>query len=190
MTKKITPEQPEEPKEPLQPEKEEPKDDKLEFTEEQQQVIDRTIVERGKRYAEKQIKELAAEFGIEDEDGLRAALKENDERKKAALSEQERLTAELEAEKTARAKAEAEAKSVRYENRVTAAASKLGFADPLDAIALVGDDVDDVEDALTKLAESKPYLLGKTKPPKLPAHKTGADADAEESDEERRRRLL
>ena len=165
------------------------KDETVEITPAMQKVIDQVVPERGKRYATQRIKELAAEFGIEDEDGLRAALKEHDERKKADMSEQERLQAQLEAERKAREQAEATAAKVQRESAVTSAAARLGFADPSDAIALIGD-AEDVDAALAKLAEEKPYLLGKKSNPRLDANKVRGDSDSEETDEEKRRRLL
>lgn len=78
-----------------------------------------------------------------------------------------------EAERTAKAQAETKAENeslrrelgqLRAQQAVFAEASKLGFADPMDAYRLIDIDLDDdgkpkaVTAQLTKLLESKPYL--------------------------------
>jgi hypothetical protein len=68
-----------------------------------------------------------------------------------------------------RAEVEAEMRVELTKSQVVAAAAAAGFADPKDAVNLVGDladltDVSAVEAAVKKLAEEKNYLLRKTVP--------------------------
>lgn len=69
----------------------------------------------------------------------------------------------------ARAEVEAEMRVELVKSQVVAAAAAAGFADPKDAVNLVGDpaaltDESAIEAAVKKLAEDKPYLLRKTVP--------------------------
>ena len=99
------------------------------------------------------------------------------EREAAALSETEKLTQratqaeqEREAAILEREAARAALQTERVKNAVIAEASKLGFADPDDAYTLIN--ISEIEidetgktkgaaEAIKKLAEAKPYLLGK-----------------------------
>lgn len=79
----------------------------------------------------------------------------------AQLSETERLRREAE-ELRARAQ---EAERRMLDARILVAASKLGFADPNDALALadrsaIGEDGSGIEDALKAVLKAKPYLKG------------------------------
>jgi hypothetical protein len=114
------------------------------------------------------------------------------ERADAEKSEMDKLT---EAKATAEAERESarkELKAERIKNAIIAEASKLSFADPADAYTLIDLAVIEIDDqgkisgaaeAIKKLAEAKPYLLGKAKqgdgvgtPPKGPRKKEEPDA--------------
>ena len=101
----------------------------------------------------------------EELDQLRAA---EAERAKAEMTE-------LEQERAARAEAEAAAQAAAAQVQalerggwLRSAATAAGFADPDDAVALVGTDAVDSADAAAErvkaLAEAKPHLLGQQQP--------------------------
>ncbi len=101
----------------------------------------------------------------------------------------EARAAELEDMRKQADAASAVAKKAEREADIVAQAAALGFADPKDAVLLVGD-AEDVAAALKGLAEKKPYLLESTKkvPPSLDANST--QGGAQETRAERRKRLL
>lgn len=102
-----------------------------------------------------------------------------DEARQAALPEQERMLEQ--ARREARDEALAEVRTTLARAKVHAAAAGMGYQDPADAAAhldLASLDADDdaaVAAAVRALAESKPYLLGRTPPaaPKVPGGPQG-----------------
>jgi regulator of replication initiation timing len=90
------------------------------------------------------------------------AIKLKAEREK--LSETERLTAERDELKAKLAQAEQTANERALKGDIILNAAKLGFNDPADAWAMIdrGTLGDNIEEALTALAKSKPYLLKTT----------------------------
>lgn len=102
------------------------------------------------------------------------------EREDATKSETDKLTtrattaeAERDAARAERDSAQAALKTERIKNSIIAEASKMGFTDPADAYTLTDlkeiqiDDqgaVTGAAEAIKKLAEAKPYLLGKPAP--------------------------
>jgi len=128
-----------------------------------------------------------------DYDDIKAKAIEFDKLEEANKTELEKAQAEA---VTARAEADsaiAEAQSMVLRSAIIAKAAAVGFQDPADAYALIdrADLNDDgIDDALKTLAEKKPYMLGKAKPPKLPPTNPGADAVGDvESEKARRLRL-
>lgn len=102
---------------------------------------------------------------------LRQLEQADEERRKAAMTEEEKIKAEVEALRGETATLKAERQSMLISSAVQSAAVKLGIVDPeaalklLDADALkLGDDgrPTNTEDALKKLLDAKPYLLGQT----------------------------
>jgi hypothetical protein len=100
-----------------------------------------------------------------------AANEAAEEARRKELSEAERAKEDAERAKAEAEQARKEAQALRVETAVTAAASKLKFHDPADALALlpegavtIGDDgtVEGVEDALKELAERKPHLVNRS----------------------------
>lgn len=103
------------------------------------------------------------------------------EKREAELKD---LQAKLEADRKA---AEDKAKKAEYEANVVSLAAKLNFADPKDAVRLLGE-VEKPEEALKKLADEKPYLINKKMPPKLNGQRGSESVD--ETEEQRKSRLL
>jgi hypothetical protein len=102
---------------------------------------------------------------------LRQAEEDAETRKRAEMTELERLKADLEAERQARTKAEEQRQRQIARTQVIAAAARLGFNDPEDAIRMLDqstlevDDagnIDGLDDALSALVKSKPYLIKST----------------------------
>lgn len=98
---------------------------------------------------------------------LRAAEEAEEQRQRAEMTELERLKADLEAERQARAAAEQQRKAQLVRTQVIAAAARLKFNDPTDAVRYlemdqleVGDDgtVDGLEEMLVSLLKAKKYL--------------------------------
>jgi len=125
--------------------------------------------------------------------------KAEEERKKASLSETDKLKQELADAQKRTELALAEAATVRVKTAVLIAAGQLGFVDPEDAYALiktsaleVGDDgkVSGVDEALKELAKAKPYMLRKAGAPPLGPTNPSGSQEARETDAERRKRLL
>jgi len=89
-----------------------------------------------------------------------------EERKRAAMSDAEKLQAEYEGLQARYAKAEADRREALIRAAVTAAASNAGFVDVEDAMRLLpteeievdGDRVDGVDELVAQLVASKPYL--------------------------------
>lgn len=134
------------------------------FTPEQQEYLDKQFKQRGEQYVNTFVKEL----GYDDEDAIKAAVKDHEDRKRDELTELEKAQTDLADEKKKREAAEASKAATERESKIVSAASGMNFADPSDAIALVGD-TEDIEEALKKLAEDKPYLI---------KQKTGANQHA------------
>lgn len=97
--------------------------------------------------------------------------KAEQEREREKLSEAERLKAEREDFEKERTAFEQRQKDTRTHDAVTAAARKLGYRDPSDALRLLDESKLDLADdgsptnaeqLLKELAESKDYLLGPT----------------------------
>lgn len=105
-----------------------------------------------------------------------------DEARQAALPEQERMVEQ--ARRAGRDEALAEVRQTLARAKVHATAASLGFQDPADAAAHLDLAALDPEDdaamaaAVRTLAESKPYLLGRTPPaaPKVPGGPQGGEA--------------
>ena len=102
---------------------------------------------------------------------LRQAEEDAETRKRAEMTELERLKADLEVERQARTKAEEQRQRQIARTQVIAAAARLGFNDPEDAIRMLDqstlevDDagnIDGLDDALGKLLKQKPYLARQT----------------------------
>lgn len=140
--------------------------------------------------ARKKAEEALAAKDKADKEAEEKRLKEKEDFKTLAEqkeAELEALKKQSEADKTA---AEAKAKKAEYEASVVTNASKLNFADPQDAVRLLGE-VEDVEAGLKKLAEDKPYLLKEgNKSIKLKANKGLNTIIGEEDEAGRRKRLL
>lgn len=89
---------------------------------------------------------------------------EQEKARQAQLSEAERLREEKEAAEKAAADAVARAEKLERDGWLRAAAARASFADPEDAVALVAaDEATDqasAEEAVKKLAEAKPHLIG------------------------------
>ena len=90
--------------------------------------------------------------------------REQEKARRAQLSEAERLREEKEAAEKAAADAVARAEQLERDGWLRAAAARASFADPEDAVALVaaGEATDQAsaEEAVKKLAEAKPHLIG------------------------------
>lgn len=102
---------------------------------------------------------------------LRQAEEAEEQRRRAEMTELERLKADLEAERQARAQAEEQRRSQLLRTQVIAAAARIGFNDPDDALRMIDaaslevDDqgaVDGLDAALQALAKAKPYLIKST----------------------------
>lgn len=93
-----------------------------------------------------------------DYDALKAKAAKLDEIEAANLSELEKL--QKQNTELAQKAEQAEASRLAAERRATivSEATKLGFADPADAVVMVGE-AENIEEALGELAEKKPYLL-------------------------------
>ena len=141
-------------------------------------------------------KELDAKK-LADKEAEEKRLKEQNDYKTLSEKQAADLLALQKQAEADKADAEAKAKKTQYESSVIANASKLNFADPQDAVRLLGE-VEDVEAGLRKLVEEKPYLLKTNKtPPHLSANKVksgaaegGGNPFFNETSEERDRRLL
>jgi hypothetical protein len=108
----------------------------------------------------------------------KAAAEKEKKAKRAKMDEQDRLQAELEDERQENERLaaqleerEARLKNAKRNNAIIATASRLGFEDPDDAVAMLRDqidtfdvgsegevDPDDIGDALAELLDRKPYL--------------------------------
>lgn len=88
---------------------------------------------------------------------------EKAERERAAMSELERAQAEAAEEKKKREEAESKALQLERGGYLRSAAAAAGFADPEDAIALIGldkiTDLLEAQKAVKDLAEKKPHLI-------------------------------
>jgi len=112
----------------------------------------------------------------------------------AQLSETEKLRRELEESR----RAAQDAARVMLDAKLLVAASKLGFADPHDALALVdrseiGADGEGIDDALSAVLKAKPYLRAQAQSaPKQAAGNPagGAAARLDDSKHERARQLF
>lgn len=102
---------------------------------------------------------------------LRQAEEEAEARKRAEMTELERVKADLEAERKARQEADDRRQALALRTQVVTAAARMNFADPEDALrmldqsALEVDDagnIDGLDAALNALAKAKPYLIKTT----------------------------
>ena len=102
---------------------------------------------------------------------LRQAEEDAEARKRAEMTELERIKADLEAERKARQEADQRRQQQAIRTQVVTAAARMNFADPEDALrmldqsALEVDDagnIDGLDAALTALAKAKPYLIKST----------------------------
>lgn len=88
---------------------------------------------------------------------------EKAERERAAMSELERAQAEAADEKKKREEAESKALQLERGGYLRSAAAAAGFADPEDAVALIGldkiTDLLEAQKAVKDLAEKKPHLI-------------------------------
>lgn len=128
-----------------------------------------------------------------DYDDIKAKADEFDKIEEANKTELEKAQAEIASTRAEADAAIAEAKETVLRSTVIARAAAIGFQDPADAYALIDKTElteDGIDELLKELAEKKPYMLGKTKPPKLPANNPGANARSEGEDAEARRRRL
>lgn len=105
-----------------------------------------------------------------------------EERRRSEMTEVERLRADLDAERQARQQAEQQRQQETLRHQVMVEASKLGFVDPSDVIALLPSDsielkpdgsISGLTAALKKLAEEKPYLTKASTPAISPTHPAG-----------------
>jgi len=128
---------------------------------------------------------------------LRDAEAAQAEREKGKLSDLERLQAELNETKQALAETQRLAQERLVRNAVLAAAARVGFNDPDDAMRLIDQgtlevredgSVDGVEKAIQAIAKSKPYLVrGKPQPAVAP---TNPEGQAQRPTDEQMRREL
>lgn len=102
---------------------------------------------------------------------LRQAEEDAEARKRAEMTELERVKADLEAERKARQEADDRRQALALRTQVITAAARLGFNDPEDAIRMLDqstlevDDagsIDGLDDALGALVKAKPYLIKST----------------------------
>lgn len=129
-------------------------------------------------WAQSMIRELRAEAAEN-----RVKAKQAKETELAKLGEWEQLAKQRETELNA---AQMELHQTRLEAAVIANASKLGFIDPAEAVALVDRGIVKIEngtvsgadEAVKKLAEAKPHLLKspQTTAPKLPDHNPSGES--------------
>lgn len=124
-----------------------------------------------------------------DKEAEEKRLKEKEDFKTLAEQKEAELKALKEQSEADKKAAEAKATKAQHEADVIAAAAKLGFADPKDAVALLGD-ATDIEPALKKLAEEKPYLVGKQNNFKVKANKPVSAIYGEEDEAGKRKRLI
>ena len=121
------------------------------------------------RGEEKRAKQLEKELA-----SIRQA---DEERKLAEMSMVERLQAELAKANEARQRLEAENGRQIRTNAIIAAAAKAGMNDPQDAVLILADaDGDDLDAAIEKLRQSKPYLFKITNPAYSPTNPAGGAA--------------
>lgn len=100
---------------------------------------------------------------------LRSAEEAEEQRKRAEMSELDKLRADLEAERQARAQAEEQRKTQLIRTQVISAAARLDFHhpedDPMRYMDVAAMDVDEdgnvegLDEALGALAKAKPYLI-------------------------------
>jgi hypothetical protein len=117
-------------------------------------------------------------------------------REDAELSEMEKLQKQLDEIKAEKEQALKNAQAIQIKAAVIAKASALNFNDPYDAYALVDisqfevsdEGVSGVDEALTELAESKPYMIKKAKPNTGPTN-PGDGAGQGETLEQARQRI-
>lgn len=147
------------------------------FTEEQQAHLDKLFKKKGEAY----VKSFAKDLGYDDPKDLKADLNAYSEKKKEEMSELERAQKERDDYKRQADEAEASRQAAERKAQIVSEAQKLDFADPLDAVALVGD-AEDIEAALKELAESKPYLI-KTKSTTTPSQKAGKSGMRSDGDQ-------
>jgi len=120
---------------------------------------------------------------------------EKAERERAAMSELERAQAEAADEKKKREEAESKALQLERGGYLRSAAAAAGFADPEDAVALIGldkiTDLLEAQKAVKDLAEKKPHLIQSGTPgPRaignpLPTPGSGSGSGGESGDEKR-----
>lgn len=102
---------------------------------------------------------------------LRQAEEDAEARKRAEMTELERIKSDLEAERKARQEAEQKRQQQALRTQVITAAARMNFADPDDALRMLDQSTLEVDDAgnidgldaaLTALAKAKPYLIKTT----------------------------
>lgn len=147
-----------------------------------QAELDKVLKERLDRERRKSAEKFADYDTLKDQASKYAAIEE------AQKTELQKAQEKLAAEQQRAEAAEAEAKRVKHESAVVTEALQLGFADPNDALAMIGE-VEDVSAALKALAEQKPYLLKTNKPAPPGGKKPANPLLGQETDEQRRRRL-
>ncbi|MFQ5433482.1 MAG: hypothetical protein ACE5FD_01260 [Anaerolineae bacterium] len=127
---------------------------------EPQAQVDAGVIEAELKRARRE----AAKYRTE----LRKLQEAEEKRQRAEMSEVDRLKADLEQAQQQAQQAAEQARTQLIRSAVVAEAAKAGFADPADAVQFVdptglavNDDglVDGAADAITALAEQKPYLL-------------------------------
>jgi len=129
--------------------------------------------------------QLLEKYGLKSEDELDAKLKQLETIERDSMTELEKAQTDLKTETTAKETAETALVKERRDNTVITEATKLGFADPKDASKFIADDVENVAEALAKLSEDKPYLLGKEDAPKLKPRKPAGGVVQGESREQK-----
>lgn len=102
---------------------------------------------------------------------LRQAEEDAEARKRAEMTELEKVRADLEAERKARQEADQKRQQQALRTQVVTAAARMNFADPEDALRMLDqstlevDDagnIDGLDDALSALVKAKPYLIKTT----------------------------
>lgn len=128
---------------------------------------------------------------------LRQAEEDAEARKRAEMTELEKVRADLEAERKARQEADQKRQQQALRTQVVTAAARMNFADPEDALRMLDqstlevDDagnIDGLDDALSALVKAKPYLIKTTTGTISPTNPAGGKQPT--SAEEKRQRLF
>jgi len=149
-----------------------------------QAEVDKVVVKRSNRAKS----QLLEKYGLQSEEELDTKLKQLETIEQENMTELEKAQTALKTETTGRETAETALATERRDNKILTEATKLGFADPEDASKFIADDVEDFAEALTKLSEDKPYLLGKEVTPNLKPRKVLGGVIEGESKEDKRKR--